>query len=400
MFNSNNLYRMPWKMSDNAMSWLEPTRRCNITCDACFTINDPKSEKSLSQIRKELDTLLSIRKCDAVLIAGGEPLTHPKIVEIVKMVSDRKVKSQLITNGVSLDLSLLKELKANGLFGITFHIDSHQNRPNWKGKNEIELNELRQYYVDMVRSVKNLVCAFNTTIFPDTLKYVSDIVKWSVSNIRDVSVMTIIAARVFDKNFPFDYYVGNKKVDLTEMVFFSDKHYDNLTAIDLYNEVKKVLPFYEFCSFIGGTSIHNSLKWGMACVVGSNKEQYGCIGPKTMEIFQNFYHFLTGKFLAYSKPSQSKMGRLLLMLSIFDKELRKTATRYFSAIGKDPYKVGETVAIQTISLLQPVDILPNGEQDNCDGCPNGTVWNERLVPACQLDNYKKFGGPIQMVPKI
>mgnify|MGYP002357097554 FL=1 len=90
---------MPWKMSDNAMSWLEPTRRCNITCDACFTINDPKSEKSLSQIRKELDTLLSIRKCDAVLIAGGEPLTHPKIVEIVKMVSDRKVKSQLIKIG-------------------------------------------------------------------------------------------------------------------------------------------------------------------------------------------------------------------------------------------------------------------------------------------------------------
>jgi len=23
-----NLYRMPWKTSDNAMAWLEPTRKC------------------------------------------------------------------------------------------------------------------------------------------------------------------------------------------------------------------------------------------------------------------------------------------------------------------------------------------------------------------------------------
>ena len=49
------LFRMPWSSSDNAMSWLEPTRRCNIVCDACFATNDPKSEKPLEVVEAELD---------------------------------------------------------------------------------------------------------------------------------------------------------------------------------------------------------------------------------------------------------------------------------------------------------------------------------------------------------
>ncbi|MCK4495065.1 MAG: 4Fe-4S cluster-binding domain-containing protein, partial [Candidatus Aminicenantes bacterium] len=94
----NKLFRLPWTMSDNAMTWLEPTRKCNITCDACFAINNPESQKTLSQIKKELETLLLLRRCDAMLIAGGEPLTHPQIVEITEMVKSYNVKPVIITN--------------------------------------------------------------------------------------------------------------------------------------------------------------------------------------------------------------------------------------------------------------------------------------------------------------
>ena len=47
---SRTLFRLPWSAADNAMTWLEPTRKCNMTCDACFAVNDPHSEKSLDQI--------------------------------------------------------------------------------------------------------------------------------------------------------------------------------------------------------------------------------------------------------------------------------------------------------------------------------------------------------------
>ncbi len=393
------LFRMPWKTSDNAMSWLEPTRKCNITCDACFAINDPTSQKPLARIEQELEILLAMRRCDAVLVAGGEPLTHPDIVEVIRMVRQRRVKAQLVTNGVGLDARLLHELHDAGLYGITFHVDSHQARPGWKGKDERELNALRQQCADLVRSEGGLVCAFNTTVFPDTLRFVPDIVEWTSRNIRHVSVMTLIAARMISPGIAFDFYAGGRKVDLADMGFFSETHYDNLTTLDMLREVRKVLPDFEFCAYIGGTAIPVSLKWGMASRIGSGKTSYGNIGPKTMEIMQNFHHALKGRYLAYAKPAMSRQGKALLLLSLFDRELRKTAKNYLAAVFRNPLKLLEPLAVQTISLLQPLDILPNGEQDNCDGCPNGTVWRNRIVPACQLDNYTRFGAPVMMVPK-
>ena len=48
-------YRMPWTVTDNAMSWLEVTTKCNITCRGCY--RDPRKDghKSLDQIRQELE---------------------------------------------------------------------------------------------------------------------------------------------------------------------------------------------------------------------------------------------------------------------------------------------------------------------------------------------------------
>jgi MoaA/NifB/PqqE/SkfB family radical SAM enzyme len=110
------------------MTWLEPTRRCNIVCDACFAENDPLSQKPLAQIQRELETMLRLRRCDAMLIAGGEPLTHPEIVEVVAMVHRAGVKPVLVTNGVLLDRPLLRRLKQAGAYGLTLHVDSHQSR--------------------------------------------------------------------------------------------------------------------------------------------------------------------------------------------------------------------------------------------------------------------------------
>jgi hypothetical protein len=315
------------------------------------------------------------------------------------MVKKRKVKPQIVTNGLELDQALIHELRVNGAYGITFHVDSHQSRPGWIGKNEMELNELRQQFVNMTRSEGHLVCAFNTTIFPDTLKYVPDIISWTYRNISDVSVMTLIAVRMIDSKYPFDYFVGNRKVDLNQMGFYSEHHYENLTTFDLYREAQKAIRDFKFCAFIGGTTLPQSLKWGISCRIGSNRESYGNIGPPLMELMQNAHHFWKGRYLAYVSPRLSNKAKYLFLLGFLDAEVRRTLKNYARAIIHHPSRIFEKLSTQTISLLQPIDILPNGEQDNCDGCPNGTVWQDRVVPACQLDNYMKFGGPVTMVPK-
>jgi hypothetical protein len=393
------LFRLPWTAADNAMTWLEPTRRCNITCDACFATNDAGSEKSLEQVAHELRVMQSLRRCDAMLIAGGEPLTHPQIVEIVRLVGRSGVKAIIVTNGVLLDRPLLRGLKGAGAYGFTFHVDAHQARPGWIGAREADLNALRSQFADLLYQEGNLCCAFNTTIFPDTLKDVPAIVGWAVKHPERVHILTLICVRMAEINGPFAYYVGNQQIDFGRTPYVTDQEYQHLTTEQLYAEIKTVLPEFEFCAYLGGTIQAKSLKWVLGSHLCTKQRSFGTMGARSMEILQNSYHMLRGRYLAYTSPKTTRHGRLTLLLSILDPCLRKALARYLASLVRHPRDIARRVHVQNISVVQPVDILPNGEMDTCDGCPNRTYWNERLVPACRLEEYKLYGGPAHAVPR-
>jgi MoaA/NifB/PqqE/SkfB family radical SAM enzyme len=124
--NTGNLFRMPWSKSDNAFSWLEITRRCDLNCSYCYQKSDPSSDKSLFQIEHDLKAMLAIRKTDTVFITGGEPLLHPDLEKIVKMVKSYRVKPVLMTNGNRLNEDKVRSLKESGLFGFVIHVDRGQ----------------------------------------------------------------------------------------------------------------------------------------------------------------------------------------------------------------------------------------------------------------------------------
>jgi hypothetical protein len=394
-----NMFRLPWTAADNAMTWLEPTRRCNITCDACFVENDRRSDKTLDQIAHELDVMLRLRRCDAMLVAGGEPLVHPQIAEVVALVRSRGVKPVVVTNGVRLDRPLLKELKRAGAHGFTLHVDSHQHRPGWSGKSEAELNELRGWFADLLYAERGLSCAFNTTIFPDTLDAVPDIVAWAIRRPDRVHVLTLICVRMAHPDDPYDYYVGDRQVDFGSTPYVAAERYAHLTTEDLHRQIAKVLPGYAFCAFLGGTARPDSLKWVVGSHVTSGVRSYGCVGARGMELLQNAHHALHGRYLAFAPPRANRSGRAALLLALFDHGMRRTARRYLGAVARHPLEAFRRLHIQTISAVQPVDVLPTGECDRCDGCPNRTFWQDRLVPACTAEEYRMFGAPVHLVPR-
>lgn len=82
-------YRLLWTLTDNVLAWLEPTKKCNIYCDGCYSTNEPDSHKTLAQVRSDLDVFTAERRFDSVSIAGGDPLMHPEIVEIVRIIRDQ-----------------------------------------------------------------------------------------------------------------------------------------------------------------------------------------------------------------------------------------------------------------------------------------------------------------------
>jgi hypothetical protein len=394
-----SLYRMPWSASDNAMTWLEPTRRCNITCDACFATNDPTSEKSLSRIEDEVKAMKKLRRSDGMFIAGGEPLTHPQIDEVVRIVKSHGYKPVLVTNGVGLTPRRLVELKKAGLFGFTFHVDRHQSRPGWKGKSEKELNALRQELADMVHDAGGMICGFNVTVFPDTLAEMPDVVAWALRNIDRVQSYTLTALRLVDSELPFDFYVEGRKIDLEETVYYSPVPYRRLMSEDIQAEVRKVIPGYRLCAFLGGTTRPNVLKLAMCSRLGTTRETFGNMGPKSMELIQAGHHWLTGRYLAFPKPGLNRRTGLLFLFAIFDREVRRTLGNYLRSVLSDPRILGRRLHVQTINIEQAFDILPNGEQDHCDGCPNKTLWKDRLVSACVLDEYLKYGTQAVIFPK-
>src|SRR5208337_2267917 len=121
-----NYYRLPWNLADNAITWLEPTTKCNMNCEGCY--REKGDHRPLDSVIKELEGIKQVRRTDGISIAGGEPLMYPDLLNLVRYVASQGWKPIIITNGTLLTPELIKDLKEAGLVGFTVHIDSHQGR--------------------------------------------------------------------------------------------------------------------------------------------------------------------------------------------------------------------------------------------------------------------------------
>lgn len=86
---------------------------CPLTCRYCHNVEllDDKTEKSLEEIKKEIDS--SADFLDAIVISGGEPLMQTDaIIEIFSYVRQIGLKTKLDTSGVYPDkIKQLLDLK-------------------------------------------------------------------------------------------------------------------------------------------------------------------------------------------------------------------------------------------------------------------------------------------------
>jgi organic radical activating enzyme len=390
-FPSNRgLYRLPWTLADNAISWLEPTSQCNLACDGCYRDNVKDSHKSLDEVKSDLDIFEASRNTDCVSIAGGDPLLHPQIVEIVREIKHRGLKPILNTNGVALTRELLHELKIAGVYGFTFHVDSKQGRAReWRGKTELELNQLRYQYARMLADEGDIACSFNSTVYEDTLQYVPEMVRWAQENIDIVHTMVFICFRHVVPQMPFDWWAGGQKVQWQNIHYHSDTERKiDITSNDLVAKVRERFPEFTPAAFLNGTEKADAYKWLLTERVGTKKKIYGYLGPKFLELVMTFHHFTKGTYLSYASPGTAKMGRsTLLLLWPFDKRLRKAAARFL----KNPFNLFTRAHLQTIMFIQPVDFMKDGRMSMCDGCPDITVHNGELVWSCRLEELKQFG---------
>ncbi len=398
--NPTEYYRLPWSLTDNAICWLEPTWKCNIYCEGCYRINDPRGHKSLEQIKEELDVFLKFRRTDGVSIAGGDPLIHPEIVEVVRLIAEKGLKPILNTNGVALTKELLRELKAAGARGFTFHVDSKQRRPHWKGKSELELCEVREHFATMVHEVGGLSCAFNSTVYDDTLPYVPDLVAWAQKHIDKVQVMVFIAYRAAELDGRFDYYSAGEKIALDKVPYTTagDRRVD-IQSMDIYDVIKARFPDFDSAAYLNGTHKPDSFKWLLSGRIGTKEKIYGYVGPRFMELAQTFHHLRHGHYLAYTDPKVHRRGKAMLLTSPLDARVKRIAANYLRAALTRPVRLFKRLHYQSIMIIQPIDILEDGTQNMCDGCPDMTVLDGKLVWSCRIEEPLQYGNFVTTVPK-
>jgi len=392
-------YRLPWTLADNAITWLEPTTRCNLYCEGCYRRNDPNGDKSLETVIEELDVVKRLRNTDGISIAGGEPLIYSHIVELVHYVVSQGWKPIINSNGHALTPELLADLRDAGVTGFTFHIDSHQVRPGWKDKTEADLNELRLRLASMVREVGRgrIACAFNATIYHDTLDQVPMLARWAQDHMDIVNSMVFILFRSARKRGAFDAYVAGRKVDLADLVYYVERQegHQDIIAQEVVDKLRDVYPDYEPCAYLNGTEDPASFKWLLGLRLGNAGAVYGYGDPRFIEWAQTAHHRVYGSYLAYTRPWLLRNAWALLPLAVANRGLSRIAWQRLI----HPSEWFAPLRMQSIMIIQPCDILPDGRQNMCDGCPDAIPYNGRLVWSCRLDELQKYGSFVTFAPK-
>lgn len=397
MLDKRNYYRLPWSMNDNPIAWIEVTDICNIHCEGCYR-QYMTGHKTLDELKKEVLFFKQWRNPDNFSIAGGEPLIHPQIIDLVAFMAQEGIKPVILTNGMALTPELLRELKKAGLAGFTMHIDSHQNRPHWKDKTEKEHNELRQKYADMVAEAGGLYLVFNSTVYPSTYHEIPDVVRWGQQNIEKVQGLVFITYRTATTEDNFATDTNNQEIDMSKLSYTRESfHEEFITGPEVYQIIKDHFPEYEASGYLGGSIRHDSYKWLIGAMVGSRRVMYGSVGKKTMELAQTGHHLWTGRYLAYL--STAKIGSKVFWLSPWDPTLRQAWKKRVGDVLRHPGHLFDTVYTQSIGIIQAPDVLPDGRADMCDSCPDITYLDGKLVNSCRMDEFRLFGGFVSVQEK-
>ena len=106
---------------------LEPLFRCNLACAGCGKIEHP--EEILDKTLSVEECLAAVDECGApvVSIAGGEPLLHKEMAQIVAGITRRKKFVYLCTNGLLLKKHLV-DYAPSPYLTFSIHLDGNRER--------------------------------------------------------------------------------------------------------------------------------------------------------------------------------------------------------------------------------------------------------------------------------
>lgn len=103
---------------------VEVTNRCNLRCSYCPVNRDMAREKRDLPFDRFVELLDRSPTVKTLLpFQWGEPLLHPRIVEMIEVATKRGIRTYVTTNGTLLDDAMNRALLRSGLARLTISVD-------------------------------------------------------------------------------------------------------------------------------------------------------------------------------------------------------------------------------------------------------------------------------------
>lgn len=228
---------------------LEPLFRCNLACAGCGKIDYP--DKILNQRISVADALHSMDECGApvVVLAGGEPLLHKELPEIVEGALKKGKFVTVCTNALLLEKKI-HLYKPHKNFNWSIHLDGdkemHDRSVCQKGVYDRAVEAIK------VAKAKGFRVNINTTLFSDAkaeqvASFLDEMKK------LDIGGVTISPGYAYERAPDQQHFLNRTK---TKQLF---------RDIFKLGRGGRVWPFFQsalFLDFLAGNQTYNCTPWG------------------------------------------------------------------------------------------------------------------------------------------
>lgn len=376
-------WRLPWEGEWVPHGLLDILRGCNLSCRACY--NAPGAQiKSLEQVREEFHVLARSRRLDSLGIVGGEPLLHPQLTDIIRMIKSDGVSVELFTNGLLLEEQRLTELKAAGLDVVFLHIDAHQGRPDLPQGAPDALAELWAAKAAAIASA-GLECGLAITAYADAPEEIDQAMRFVLDS-PHMDYLLVTLHRDIQR-------IGELTGDLRTGISARRKpSTDAILGNGLNNELVFARLQTRFClrpfAFVGSNVDADDPRW-LSYLIGTTTggkqpASWTMLRASAAErLFVGVHRRLRGRYPFYI-PHSSGRFRLQLLLNALS---GGTIWANLKLIVRS-LRPGRVLRAKRLLFQCPAELAPDGSLIHCAHCPDATVRHGRLLPVCISDQLR------------
>ncbi len=108
------------------------TRQCNLKCIHCYSHSNSNLKLTEMTEQQEINIIDDLAEfgVPVLLFSGGEPLLHPRIMDLIAYARGKGIRAVLSTNGTLITKDIAKKLKTMGLSYVGISIDGLEETHN------------------------------------------------------------------------------------------------------------------------------------------------------------------------------------------------------------------------------------------------------------------------------